>query len=311
MGSSGGTATRDRDSGSSDAAAEVTARLIGPLMRRVDVAQILARSGVAGSVGVDQVRLGEATIDRVHIQGLHATLDAGNSRLEQVRVLLRLVIRVRVRVLWVSLDRSAEFSFPFTIGTVTIPRLDNIAVSVSDATVTGTHVEVQPVNALDLGAARFSDLNIEGTLLPAVGFGLGGLDLGNVTLRDFAVPGTYTERLSIGTFAPDRPLRLPTTVISGIALPHVAVPQVSSSGAIEVPDITPQNLAPDVSLGPIRITVQPIMNMHIGRLTISDIDASSSIDRVALENISAPVSISGLHLGELELSQVTVNQITV
>jgi hypothetical protein len=314
MSTSDGIVTRDEVSDLAEAAPGV-AGLVRRALRRVNVPSILARSGTAGRIAIDRVTLGQATIDRVNIQGVNATLDAGTTQLEGFRMVLRVRVGIRFRVFGFTRERSVTFGFPFDVGTVSIPRLDDIAVALPSAVATGTQIAVQPVADLELGAGTFDDLRIEGTLLPAAGFGLDGLDLGAVRLRDFEVPATFTEAVSIGRFAPDLPLRLPTTVVTGVRLPDVDVPRVSSSAPIEVPNIRPNDLEQSAGLDliilSVRVFVRPTIDIRIAALTINDIAAASSIDRIALENISAPVTISGLRLGDVELREVTVNEITV
>ena len=186
------TLTRDGGSGATEAR---VASVLRRAMRRLNVSQILARSGTAGSIAIDQVTLGQATIDRVNIAGVKATLDAGTTLLEGVRIVLRVRVGIRFRVFGIARERSVTFGFPFDVGEVSIPRLDDIAVAVPKAVATGTQITVQPVAGLDLGGGRFDDLRIEGTLLPAAGFGLDGLEFGDVKLRDFAVPATFTETI--------------------------------------------------------------------------------------------------------------------
>lgn len=318
MGSSDQGDVGDWPPGFADAAATFApdlAALLVPALKRIDVAQILARSGTAGSIGVGRIELGRATIDRVNIQGVNATLDAGETRLEGVRGVLRIQLRVRFRVLGVTRNPTTDFRFPFNVGTVVVPNLDNISVNVPAASLSDTQISVQPVVNLDLGAGRFTDLRIDGTHLPAAGFGLDGLGLGAVRLRDLAVPATFTEQLSIGTFAPDHPLQLPATVVSNVNLPDVDVGRVSSTAPISIPNITPVNLEQsagfDLIILSIRVFLRPVIDIQMSALTINDIEAASSIQRIALENISAPVTIRNLRLGELELSEVTINEITV
>ncbi|MDS9469798.1 hypothetical protein RGQ15_19755 [Paracoccus sp. MBLB3053] len=312
MNSSGITSTQTEQPGENTAG---LASLIGPALKRVDVAQVLARSGLAGSIGVGRIELGRATIDRVDIENVHATLTAGQTRLQQVSGVLRIIVELRFRVFGIGRSRSGELSFPFSIGEVIVPQLNDIAVDVPSASLSDAGIDVQPVADLDLGAGQFSGLRIDGTQLPAAGFGLDGIGLGAVRMRDLAVPATFTEALSIERFAPDQPLRLPGTVVTGVQLPDVDVPAISSSAPIHIPNITPTNLQQsigfDLIILSVRLFVRPVIDIRMSSLTISDIDANSSIGRIAIENIRAPVTLHNLRLGELELREVTINEISI
>jgi hypothetical protein len=95
----------------------------------------------------------------------------------------------------------------------------------------------------------------------------------------------------------------------------VEVPRVSSSAPIGIPNIRPEDLEQSAGLDlivlSVRLFVRPIVDIEIAALTINDIDAASSIQRIGIEDITAPVTLSGLSLGDIELRQVTVNQVTV
>lgn len=301
--------------GFSESASHFARGLVEPVLRRIAVSRIAVRSGSAGALSVDQITLGRATIDKVNIQGLNASLDAGDSRLEGFRMVLRLTAGLRFRVFGIGRTRSVTFGFPFNVGTVNIPRLDNIALRVPTATVSGARAEVEPVRSLDLGGGEFSDLRMDGTLLPSAGFALAGMDIGAIKMRDLEVPATFTETMSIGTFTPNGPLRLPVTAVTDVRLPDVEVPRVSSSAPISVPDVRPDDLERSVGFDliilSVRLFVRPVVDIQISALTINDIEAVSSIDRIGLENISAPVTISGLRLADVALREVTVNEIAI
>ncbi|WP_210526899.1 hypothetical protein [Rubellimicrobium arenae] len=293
----------------------LVAKTIAPALKRVDISQILAKSGVAGSIGVGRIELGQATIERVAIQGVNARLEAGSTQLEGVRGVIRIIATLAYRVLLADRTASAEFRFPFSIGNVVIPNLDNINVNIPSATLSDARIGVEPILNLDLGGGQFTDLRIDGTHLPAAGFGLDGIALGNVMLRDVSVPATFTSSLSIGSFAPVQPLRLPNTVLAGLQLPDVDVPHVSSGAPISIPSITPVDVGTsvgfDLILLSVRLSLRPVVDIEISALTIKDIEAFSSVQRIAIEDIRAPVTLHDFRLGELELREVTINQITV
>ena len=288
---------------------------IAAAMRRIDVSRLLAGSGVAQSLGVDKISLGQASIDRVNIQGVNADLAAGDTRLEGFRMVLRVRVVLRFSVFGISRERSASFGFRFNVGNVSIPDLDNITLQVPSAVLEDAAVEVQPVNDLDLGRAQFTDLRLDRTLLPATGFALEGMSVDGLRIEDVRVPATYTEALSVGTFSPDLPLRLPAATVTNLRLPDVDVPRVSSRAPIRIDNILPEDqggsIGIDLILLSARVSVRPVVDIEISALTINDIEAAASIDRIALEDVSAPLTLTGLHLGELALSEVTVNRITV
>ena len=156
---------------------------------------------------------------------------------------------------------------------------------------------------------------IDGTLLPAAGFGLDGIGIEDLVVRDVDVPATFTEALSVGSFSPHAPLRLPTTIVTDVRLPAVAVERASSSAPIEIPDVRPNDLEQSAGLDlivlSVRLFVRPVLDLQIAALTINDIEATSSIDHIAIEDISAPLTLTGLRLGGLELRELTINRISM
>ncbi len=291
------------------------ADLVGPALKRVEISQIMAQSGTAANIGVGRIELGQATIDRISISGMTAGLNAGQTLLEGVRGVLRIRVDFNFSVFGFDRHRRREFRFNFNVGTVVVPQLEDIEVSAPGAVLSDTQVEVRPVDDLDLGGAQFRDLRIDGTDLPAAGFALNGLGLGEVRLSGVEVPATFTDSVLVGSFTPDNPLRLPDTVARNIRLPDIEVPRVSSTAPIHIPDITPTDLSlsmgVDLILLSVNVTVTPVIDLQMASLTINDISAAASIRQIALEDISAPVTLRNLRLGELELHEVTVNQITV
>jgi hypothetical protein len=126
-------------------------------------------------------------------------------------------------------------------------------------------------------------------------------------------PAAASRRLSLGTFMPDGPLRLPATEVTGIEIPSAQIPNVVSQGAVDIQDAQATRRGVSLSLGLFGFTfwAAPVFDIHIGQLTLSDVTAAASIERLRLEEVSAPVTIHGVRMGDLQLEQLTVNQISI
>jgi hypothetical protein len=303
------------EAGAPPSASEVIARAL----RTIDVAQIGAISGTAGTLGIQRIELGEATIDRLVIQGVSASIQAGTTLLQDVRFLLELRLSVDwwYDFGWLGSGGGTvglpSLSFGLTLGNVLVPSLQDINLSVPSATVNAAGAAIAPVNNLNLGGAHFRDLRIDDTQLPSAGFGLSGMDVGAVTIDSMGFPAAASRRLSIAEFRPDGPLRLPAAEVTGIAIPSAQIPNVVSQGAVDIQDAQATRRGVSLSLGLFGFTfwVQPVFDIHIGQLTLSDVTAAASIERLRLEDVSAPVTIRGVMLGDLQLEQLTVNQISI
>lgn len=299
-------------------AAGALADLVGGALHQVRIPQISAQSGAVGSLGVDRITTGQATIDRVEINGINASLSTGQAVLRNVRAVLRLRVGVaiRVRIAWVrfSASPSVTFRFRFDIGDTQVPSLDDIELSIPQATVRDAEAIVQPINNLDLGGGTFSDIEVNDTRLPQSGFGLSGLGFEGFRLSDVTVPAATSGSVFVGELRPNEPFVLPDTEIRAVELPVIRVPFVSSQAPIEIRGATPLPARLEevifnrfgVRIAPF---AEPVLDIHISSLTLSDIDASSSIDRVRLADVRSPVTLQGLRMGDLQLNQVTVNQV--
>ncbi len=295
------------------------ADVIAQALRTIDIAQIGAVSGTAGSLGVDRIELGEAVIDRLVIQGVHASIQAGTTLLQDVRFVLELRLSVDwwYDFGWLGSGGGTvglpSISFGLTLGNVLVPSLDDINLSVPSVTVNDAGAVIAPVTNLNLGGAQFHDLRVDDTQLPSAGFGLSGMQLGAVSVDNVGFPAASSRRLSIGDFTPDSPLRLPAAEVTGIEIPSAQIPNVVSQGAVDIENAQATRRGVRLSLGLFGFTfwVQPVFDIHIGQLTLTDVTAAASIDRLRLEDVSAPITVRGVKMGDLQLEQLTVNQISI
>lgn len=293
--------------------------LTAAVMRRIGLPRFTAASGSAASVRIGEIRLENASVDRVDILNVATTLNTGAISLDNARA----IVAIRVFVDWwydVWLDSDSgsftlgTFDFPFDIGDIDIPSLNNIRLGVPSATLRDIIAAVHPVRDLALGGAAFSALRLDDTLLPSAGFGLGGLSLGAVNLTDVRVPRSSTARVTLGAFTPDGPLLLPSLRIDGVELPAASAPRIRSEGLIAVPNaVASARTLPGVSFGIFGFTLgmQPTLDIFIEALTIRNLAASATIERVDLRDVRASVDLRNLELDRVELEQLHVDRLTV
>lgn len=296
------------------------ADLVAQALRTVDIAQVLAASGTIGSLKVGRVELGEATIDQLVIRDVTTSVRSGKAFLENVRT----VTRVQVIVDWwydVLLDSgNGRDTFtspliPIELGNLQVPSLQDINLSVPEVTVDDARAQVTPISNLDLGGGRFEDVKVNATKLPAAGFGLSGLDLGSLTLSEVGVPATATQSVSLAKFQPNGPLALPGVEVSGIQVPAARAPNIVSDSPVTVFGLQPQNPYPvgglDLGIFGFSIGVKPIIDLQIGVLTLDDVSLSAAIGSLRVAGVTAPVIVRDVALGNVELQQVTVKQISL
>jgi hypothetical protein len=196
---------------------------------------------------------------------------------------------------------------------VLVPSLDDINLTVPSATVNDAGAAIAPITNLDLGGATFRDMRVDDNEQPSQVFGLAGMELGAVTIDKVGFPATTSRALRVGHFTPNAPLHLPAAEVTGIQIPAAQIPNVVSQGAIDIEhaQATLRGVSHSLGLYGYTFWVQPVFVNHIGQLTLTDVSASASIDRLRLEGVSAPVTIRGVTMGDLQLEQLTVNQISI
>jgi hypothetical protein len=294
------------------------AGLVLAALRAIDISQVLVASGSIGSLRVADLRLGEATVDRLVVEGVSASVHAGSAFLQDVRILLELRLSVDWWYdIWVWDDSGTQglgsLSFGIGIGNVAVPSLRDIDLGVPQATVTDASLSVAPVQNLDLGGASLRELRLDDTKLPASGFGLNGLQLGGVSIDSLGAPDATTRSLGVGEFKPRGPIRLPAVEVANIRVPAAQVPNVVSQGAINIDDAQATRRGVSLDLGILGFTfwAAPVVDIHIGTLTLSNVSLSAGIDRLRVEDVSVPVTVRGVTAGDLRLEQLTVNQISI
>lgn len=287
-------------------------------LRAIDISQVLVASGGIGALRVADLKLGEATIDRLVVEGVSASVHAGSALLENVRILLELRLSVDWWYdIWVWDDSGTQglgsLSFAIGIGNVAVPSLHDINLAVPQATVDGAALTVAPVTNLDLGGATFRELKIEDTKLPASGFGLSGLQLGAVSIASLGAPDATARSLAIGELAPAAPIRLPAIEVANVRVPSARIPDVTSQAAVNIDDAQATRRGVSLDLGVLGFTfwVAPVVDIHIGTLRLHDVALSAGVDRLRVEGIALPVTVHGVTAGGLQLQQLTVNQITL
>jgi hypothetical protein len=293
--------------------------LAAAVMKRIELPAFTAASGRAAAVHIGEIRLENASVDRVDIQNVATTLRTGAISLDNARA----IVAIRVFFEWwydvgFASDSGSEtlgtFDFPFVIGDIDIPSLNNVHLAVPSASLRDIIAAVHPVRDLDLGGARLGAIELTDTLLPSAGFGLGGLSLGAVNLTDVRLPGTSTARLTLGAFTPDGPLVLPSLCIDGVELPVAGAPRVTSQGLIAVRQaVASARKLPGVSFGVFGFTLgmQPTLDIFIEALTIRDLAASAAIERIDLREVRASVAVRDLELDRVDLEQLRVDRLTL
>lgn len=289
--------------------------IIASVSRKINIAQLAAGSGTIRDIDIDKVVLGEAHIDKVILEGTKAGIHSGSAFLQNVRVLLELKLSLDWWVdVWVYEDSGTEslgsMSFRLPIGNVQVPSLEDIDLSIPSLSVDNLSADISPISNLDLKGGTFNELDARETKLPASGFQLNGLGLGNFSLSGVQVPKTTTKEATIDRFRPNSDITLPGAQISQIQIPS-AVAGTIQSGPIDVDGVaTRRGVGVNFGIFGVTFWVQPVAHINIDSLTLQDVSLSAAINQAKIENVTIPVDIRGIKLKDIEINQVEINNIT-
>ena len=86
-----------------------------------------------------------------------------------------------------------------------------------------------------------------------------------------------------------------------------------SQGAVNIDNAQATRRGVSLDLGVLGFTfwAAPVVDIHIGTLTLSNVSLSAGIDRLRVEDVAVPVTVRGVTAGDLRLEQLTVNQISI
>jgi hypothetical protein len=289
--------------------------IIAMVARKINIAQLAAASGNIRDIDIDKIVLGEAKIDKVTLQGTTAGIHSGSAFLQNVKIILELKLTLDWWVdVWVYDDSGTEslgsMWFPIPVGNVHVPSLEDIDLTIPSLSVEDISVDIAPITNLDLGGGSFDGLDAKETTLPAAGFQLSGLGLGNFSLSNLSVPKTSTKEATIDRFQPDSDLVLPGAAVSQLQVPSAAAGNIQS-GAIAIDGVaTKRGVSVNFGIFGFTFWIQPVAHMSIGSMLLQDVTFSANINKVDIENVTVPIDIRGIRLKDIDLNQVDVNNIS-
>jgi hypothetical protein len=291
-------------------------QLFDALVKKINVAQILAQSGTVGNVTVGEVTVGNVVVDSLTLHNTQANLTSGNAYLENVAM----TIELRFKLHWwfdigIYSDSGDEdlgsLSFGMNVGNVAVPSLANIQMTIPTVTVNNVAAEVNALQNLDLGGASFSKLKVTKTTLPTAGFSLSGMALGGLNLSGLGVPSVASEQASIDEFKPNQTVVLPGASLDAVAIPSTSIPDVQSGAFGLDAQASSRGLKVDFGIFGFTFWVTPIVHMHVGAMTLHDLGLSANVGSIAVQNVHVPLDVKGITLKTLKLDNLTVTDVTL
>ena len=291
--------------------------LVSQLTRRANIDQVTAESGTAEQLKINQISLGNATIENITLSGINASLNGSQALMQGVRMVLELKFTLEWEVdlgwlgSWGDTSDLGSISFPVDVGNVSVPSLANIQFSIPTATATNVAAGIDPIKNLQVGATQFSKLNAGDTDAPSNGFSLNGLGIGGFSLSKMDLPQTSTAKVTIDEIKPAAPVTLPGLSVTGINLPAVQIGTINAGGFGINANISRRSLLVDLGILSFKLNIDPVTHINVQSMTIHDAAFSLAVNRADIKNVRVPLSIEGVELRKLGLNAVKINQISL
>lgn len=291
---------------------------------QVGVAQLDIQSAGLNAISIGQVAIGPITVGELVVNNADFSMSAAQGVLQNVSVTVTLHIsftwHVHVGLFWPFDDIDIGDTYdvgttsfgPVTIGTITIPGLNNVHINIPSLTAQNMSVSASPLS-LQLRNAAAEQIHAHNVALPSAGFTIAGLTVSSVQGNTVSVPAAKLDQATVGHLHGD-PVSIPSFTLGSLNLPAAHIPTVSSSAPLDIPANLPaQTLGPfpPGTLLQISLTITPSALSHVDHLEITGADASATVGQVVLHNVTLPYDVLNLTLSQVGINTIGIPAFTV
>lgn len=267
-----------------------------------------------------------ASLGGLHARSMVATLTADNLELRDVVLKIGGSAKVKVSANILGAQPSEDINFP-PLPTVTLPlsqitqairpgkvELD-LNVNINDLQSGATAVGVAPILRANLPQI-LGDLVVQGLTmgeikLPAGGFDLRGVGVGEVRIQDLDLSGLVVDQVEIARMGAQGGLIVPALTLTGLQLRGAG----TQSGEIRnITLSTDVNLSwPSVGQGVFSVTpsVKLDIDLVIGRLRLVNMGMSASFGSLALSDLDLRLDAHGLRISPVEVTGISAAQLSI
>jgi hypothetical protein len=291
--------------------------ILAQLFKKIKINQVRAESGSLGDLDIDKVLLGDATINKIILTGTSAKLKGAQAFLQNVRMILQLKFTLKWEVdlgwigSWGDTNDLGSLPFSMNLGNINIPSLANIDMNIPSVSVDNVQAQFNAITNLDLGGAQIKKISAKETGLPADSFGLSGIGVGSVSLKNLSVPKTATEAVSIEEFTPNAAVVLPGVEMTNLQIPSAQVDDISTGGFNFVAQASARSIGADLGVLAIKLVVNPVVHMDVGTMAIHDVVLEATANKLKVQDIQLPITIRGINLKNLVLQTVDIGEISM
>jgi hypothetical protein len=305
------------------AAQDLAAQIQGPVLqalnavaRQINIAQIAAQLGSIGHLTVGQVSVGNVTVGTLTLNNISAKLQSAQASLQNVTMTLELQFTLNWSYnvgLWSGSgsDNLGSLSFSMNLGSVLVPSLANIDMTIPQATLRNLAVQVPPMSNLDLGSASFTGMSLTNTTAPTPGFSLSGLTLGALSLTQLGVPAAASQQATVADFKPNQSVTIPAASVGQVSVPATSVPDIVSGSFAFDAQASSQGVDANFGIFSIGIAVTPTAHMNVGSMRLSNVNLSATVGGAAIKSVQVPFEAHNILLNTLKMTNVTIDTVKV
>lgn len=279
-------------------------------------------SASVAQIAVGQVNIGPIAVGQLLLRNTSVALNAANAVLENVVVTVSLRFdfdwHVHIPLPWPFDDIDVggsvfigSVSIPFAFGTMQVPGLRNINLTIPQMSGANAQVQADPLAGLGLSSVVADGVHATGMTAPVPDFSLNGIGLSTVSVDGVALPAAHLAAANVAHLH-GAPLIVPALVLKGLSLPRASASDVAS-GPLDVPLTKPPLQLGPINLGILQFTLRitPSARAQVARMTLSGVDVAATVGAVELHNISLPYDALNLTLSDIGIRTIAVPTIGV
>jgi hypothetical protein len=274
----------------------------------------------AQRIDVGEIDAGPISIGRLTIDALHVEVSTGSVTARDVNV----TVSVSIVLDWwvgVTIDDLGTWGWNGTIdlGTqsatialrdMSLSGLRSLDLDVATLGVSNVSAVVGPIRNLRLGPLVAEQIATQGLVVPQPDFTINGLGLASAAITGMSVPAAAAAEVTVAHAHGDA-FPVGTITIPGLALPRASMGDIASDNVSAGGKAEPYILDADAGVFGGTLTVTPSATIDIAELRISNVQATSSIGSVTLQNVVLPYDVFDLTLSQLGIETIAIPTLEV
>jgi hypothetical protein len=270
--------------------------------------------GIFKDMNVDRIQFGTTSIGEIKLKDIDATASVGTTTVKDVKMSLDLRF---VMELCLGIDFGIfdwEWCGTLNLGTLPFPEvpvgdmsvnMSNVKMLIDEVSVDPLNVKINAVRDVQAECLRASEIRLNDLNVPTDPFSLEGMDIDSMTLKDMDVPAVYADFLEVEGIH-ELQITIPEVTLPEFNL-DAHVGKVTSTQDLKTDaEISKKSLPFSFGFGHLALHVYPTVHITIGELEITGVDISTRINFTEIKNITVPINIFDITMGELNIENINV-----